>query len=208
MNIKKSILVSGICTIMLVWSSYATGIVPTLTNVNVNNWDVLVKDVINNLQSNIDKVYNWIKGWFTVNGNIELSWNVSRSLVLNVNSQPWTIINDSTANNLSFLKQSNTIFKLSDTEGILNVPLKIANLLELENNSKKGFIKNNDGTIEISTDTIADDGIVLNSSWYNIATFKKSWVIIDSHDISLKATWTNKWLRIKSDGSVCIGACW
>lgn len=62
--------------------------------------------------------------------------------------------------------------------------------------------------IEIRTKDVNDDWIYLTSNWYDVAFFKKDHVIIDSKDISLKATWKNKGLRVKFDWSVCIGACW
>jgi len=66
----------------------------------------------------------------------------------------------------------------------------------------------NNNPIEIRTEDVNDDGIILTSRWHDVANFKKAGVTIDSSDISLKATWTDKWLRVKSDGSVCIWACW
>ena len=62
--------------------------------------------------------------------------------------------------------------------------------------------------IELRTEDVNDDWIILTSNAHEVARFKKSGVLIDSADISLKATWTNKGLRIKSDGSVCMWSCW
>jgi len=46
------------------------------------------------------------------------------------------------------------------------------------------------------------------TSWKWAGKFNENSTVIESKDISLKATWTNKWLRVKSDGSVCMWACW
>ncbi len=206
-DMKKIALILGISVTSLIWSSYANGIVPSLNNVNINNGDILTKDVINNLQWNINKIYNWIKGWFNINGDIKLIWNSNRGITLKVNSHSWGIMQD-TSNNLLINKDNNNILKLTNSNSILNVPLTISNMLEIDWNSKKWFIKNNNWSIEIRTEDVNDDWIILVSNWHDVANFKKSWVIIDSRDISLKASWTNKWLRINSDGSVCMGACW
>jgi len=206
-DMKKITLILGISVTSLIWSSYANGIVPSLNNVNINNGDILTKDVINNLQWNINKIYNWIKGWFNINGDIKLIWNSNREITLEVNSHSWNIMQD-TSNNLLFNKDNSNILKLTDSNSILNVPLTISNMLEINWNGKKWFIKNNNWAIEIRTEDVNDDWIILTSNWHDVANFKKSSVVIDSSNISLKATWTNKWLRINSDGSVCMGACW
>ena len=163
---KKTLLTfgSGVITGMIIlgWylgSSFASWNLPSYNKVNINNWDILTTQIIDNIQSNIENLYNYLKNGFNVLWDVIVNWTVSATTL------SWDVIKSNNA----YVKSNMYI-----TWSIIN--------------------QNND--------------VVLNSKGDNVATFGKDSVVINSKDISLKATWTNKWLRVKSDGSVCIGACW
>jgi len=69
---KKNIIVAGLVSVLLTTSSFAFGSAPTITKLDINNGDILTKDILNTLQDNVNKIYNWIKWGFEVDGSIML----------------------------------------------------------------------------------------------------------------------------------------
>ena len=317
-SIKNKLLSASIVVLVsagiLGWTTFAWN--PSLTNINVNNGDILAKDVINNLQGNIQKVYNWIKWGFTTNWDVTIGRTLhlkdvfrrwGKNLViwddtylsdvdiadtlgiywlqhndrawLRFGSDWWLLFSDNGRFGINKTNPDTTLdvngqvkwrdsvvaqhnnnnhygwlwvyrwdgkrwFYIGRWNGgnTVDFSLDYATNLNFDGGGNINFydtpvthktievrdvkwaidqrydtdrlyiwlrhLGRDNNPIEIRTEDVNDDWIILTSNWHDVANFKKAWVVIDSRDISLKASWTNKWLRIKSDGSVCMGACW
>ena len=163
MNKLNKILLAINLFILSAFSIFALS-TPVLNNINVNDGDILTKDIINWLQDNILKIYNWIKWWFTTFWPIKINSN-------------WTqLILNTTWNNKT-------------------------GLVDLQDKWNSKWILWKDGNNRFIIQNKKD--------WTNNLTIDENNIIlIEGSDIWLKAKWTNKWIRILSDWSLCMWTCW